>query len=331
MIKTSHSWLYKYIPPYRWVVKILEKYTLPGMQGLRIYTVLGFFIKGFSSNDVNNRASAISFNFFLALFPATIFFFTLIAYIPVANLQEEIFNFLRNVLPHNAFEAIQSTLIDIVQNRQGGLLSFGFLTAMYFSTTGISSLMEAFNDYTHSVQIRKGWKQKLTALGLTMYVIGLVVFTIILNIVFNLVLDFLYGKHFIGDSLEYYLLIGIKWLVTILFMFSLVSGLYSFGAAKKRKWPFFSVGSVVATLLSMATTYGFTMYVNNFNSYNKLYGSIGTLMVIMLLIYINAMVILIGFELNVSIDKAISHHMDPAKLSPEKLEEELKSTDEDEK
>ena len=329
MIKTSHSWLYDRIPPYRWLIKTMEKYTLPGMQGLRIYTVLGFFIKGFSSNDVNTRASAISFNFFLALFPATIFFFTLIAYIPVTNLQEEIFNFLQNVLPQSAFEAIKTTLTDIIQNRQGGLLSFGFLTAMYFSTSGVNSLIDAFNDYTHSVQIRKGWKQKLTALGLTMYVIGLIVFTIILNIIFNIVLDFLYGRHFIGDSLEYYLLIAVKWLVTILFMFCLVSGLYSFGAAKKRKWPFFSVGSVIATILSMITSYGFTMYVNNFGSYNKVYGSIGTLMVIMLLIFINAMVILIGFELNVSIDKAISHHLDTTKISPEKLEQELKSKDGD--
>ena len=329
MIKTSHSWLYDRIPPYRWLIKTMEKYTLPGMQGLRIYTVLGFFIKGFSSNDVNTRASAISFNFFLALFPATIFFFTLIAYIPVTNLQGEIFNFLQNVLPQSAFEAIKTTLTDIIQNRQGGLLSFGFLTAMYFSTSGVNSLIDAFNDYTHSVQIRKGWKQKLTALGLTMYVIGLIVFTIILNIIFNIVLDFLYGRHFIGDSLEYYLLIAVKWLVTILFMFCLVSGLYSFGAAKKRKWPFFSVGSVIATILSMITSYGFTMYVNNFGSYNKVYGSIGTLMVIMLLIFINAMVILIGFELNVSIDKAISHHLDPTKISPEKLEQELKSKEGD--
>jgi membrane protein len=304
-------------------MEILQKFTIPGFQGLRIYTILSFFLKGFSSKDINIRASAIAFSFFLALFPATIFFFTLIAYIPVENLKDEIFVFLANVTPKNAFEVIQSTLTDILKKRQGGLLSLGFILAMYFSTNGINTLIDSFNDYTDVIETRSGWKQKLAALGLTFYVTFLVIITIILTIVGNIALDYVHSKDILGDSLEYYSLVVTKWFFVILFIYALISGLFYYGPSKKRKWAFFSAGSTLATILSVISTYGFMFYVNNFNSYNKLYGSIGTLLVIMFLIYINAMVMLIGFELNVSIDRALGEKIEMDELTPENLENRL--------
>jgi len=136
-------------------------------------------------------------------------------------------------------------------------------------------------------------------------------------------LDYLHNKDFLGDSLEYYLLVATEWLFIVLFIYALISGLFFYGPSKKRRWAFFSAGSTLATILSVISTYGFMFYVNNFNSYNKLYGSIGTLLVIMFLIYINAMVMLIGFELNVSIDRALEHEMDIEKLNLEKLEKNI--------
>lgn len=323
MFHKIHTWLYNNFKPYHWLMEVLKKITIPGFQGLRVYPILSFFIKGFSSKDINIRASAIAFSFFLALFPATIFFFTLIAYIPVDNLKDEIFVFLSNVTPKNAFEVIQSTLSDILKKRQGGLLSLGFILAMYFSTNGINTLIDSFNDYTDVIETRSGWKQKLAALGLTFYVTFLVIITIILTIAGDIGLDYLHSKDFLGDSLEYYLLVITEWIFIILFIYALISGLFFYGPSKKRKWAFFSAGSTLATILSVITTYGFMFYVNHFNSYNKLYGSIGTLLVIMFLIYINAMVMLIGFELNVSIDRALGQKMDVEELTPENLEEGL--------
>lgn len=324
MSEKIHNWLMKRLPPYRVLMMLFQKITLPGFQGIRVYTTLSFFIKGFSSKDINTRASAISFNFFLALFPATIFFFTLIAYIPVENFKDEIFLFIANITPKNAFEVIQSTLSDILEKRQGGLLSLGFFLALYFSTNGINSLISAFNDYSDVIEVRSGWKQQLAALWLTLYVALLVVITIVLTIVGNITLDFLHGQNFLGDSFEYYALLFTKWLLTILFIYCLISGLFYYGPSKKRKWAFFSAGSTLATILSVTTTYGFMFYVNNFNSYNKLYGSIGTLIVIMLLIYINSMVLLIGFELNVSIDRALEEKVSAEELTPKNLENTFK-------
>lgn len=324
MLEKIHIWLYNHIKPYHWLMEILKKITIPGFQGLRVYTILRFFIKGFSSKDINLRASAIAFSFFLALFPAAIFFFTLIAYIPVENLKDEIFVFLSNVTPKNAFEVIQSTLTDILKKRQGGLLSLGFVLAMYFSTNGINTLIDSFNDYTDVIETRSGWKQKLAAFGLTFYVTILVIITIILTIAGNIALDYVHSKDILGDSLEYYSLVVTKWLFVILFIYALISGLFFYGPSKKRKWAFFSAGSTLATILSVITTYGFMFYVNHFNSYNKLYGSIGTLLVIMFLIYINAMVMLIGFELNVSIDRALGQESELKEIEPEKLEKSFK-------
>ncbi len=320
MLDKIHIWLYNHIKPYHWLMEILKKITIPGFQGLRVYTILRFFIRGFSSKDINLRASAIAFSFFLALFPATIFFFTLIAYIPVDNLKDEIFNFIATITPENTFEVVQSTLKDILKNRKGGLLSLGFILAMYFSTNGINTLIDSFNDYSDVIEVRSGWKQKLAALGLTFYVAFLVVITIILTIVGNVAVDYLYNKNILDDSLEYYLVVITEWFFIVFFIYALISGLFFYGPSKKRKWAFFSAGSTLATMLSVITTYGFMLYVNHFDSYNKLYGSIGTLLVIMFLIYINAMVMLIGFELNVSIDRALEQENSTDEISPESLE-----------
>lgn len=319
-----HQWLLRNVPPYKALMDLLKRITFPGLQGLRIYTVLSFFIKSLSNSDINTRASAIAFNFFLALFPAAIFFFTLIAYLPLKDFEDEIFKFIQNITPYNAFEAIKSTLSDILQKRQGGLLSLGFVLALYFSTNGVNSLIEAFNTYTDAIETRSAWRQKLAALWLTVYTALLVIISIILTTVGTVVLDFLNDKNLFGDSLEYYLLLFVKWFLTVLFLYCLISGLFYYGPAKKRRWKFFNVGSTLATVLSLLTTYGFMFYVNNFNSYNKLYGSIGTLIVIMLLIFFNSMVLLIGFELNVSIDRALGHKLTTEQLTPKNLENTFK-------
>jgi membrane protein len=323
MFYKLHTWLKNNFKPYQWLMELLQKFTIPGFQGLRIHTILSFFLKGFSSKDINIRASAIAFSFFLALFPATIFFFTLIAYIPVDNLKDEIFNFIATITPKNAFDVIQSTLSDILEKRQGGLLSLGFILAMYFSTNGINTLIDSFNDYTDVIETRNGIKQKLAALGLTFYVAFLVIITIVLTTTGSVVLNYLHNQHLLDDSIEYYALVATEWLFVILFIYALISGLFFYGPSKKRKWAFFSAGSTLATILSVISTYAFMSYVNNFNSYNKLYGSIGTLLVIMFLIYINAMVLLIGFELNVSIDRALEQENSLEEIEPEKLEETL--------
>jgi membrane protein len=148
-------------------VDFTRKVTLPGFHGLPIYAVGVLFYKGIVKGSITNRASSLAFNFFLALFPAVIFLFTLISYVPVNDFQDQLLGIIRNIMPDNAYQAARSTIEDIVKHKRGGLLSFGFILALYFSTNGINALIESFNQTYHSIETRSFLKQRVIALILT--------------------------------------------------------------------------------------------------------------------------------------------------------------------
>ena len=273
---------------------------LPGFKGMNLYEVSSFFIKGLEKGAITTRASSIAFNFFLALFPALIFFFTLIPYIPIDNFQEILLQLLGEVLPPSTNEAAFGTLNDIISHPRGGLLSFGFVLALYFSTNSINSLTEAFNSSYHISENRGMWTQRLIALGLTIALsimlilaIGIIVFTQIASAYFV-------DLGLLNESAILFIKMG-KWFTLLIFLFLGLSLLFQYAPAKKSYWQFFSPGAILATLFIVITSLGFGYYIDNFGQYNKLYGSIGTLIVILLWMYFNAIVMLIGFELNASL------------------------------
>lgn len=284
--------------------KKLENVSLPGFKGKSIYQVGKFFINGLFEEDLNLRASSLAFNFFIAIFPLIIFLFTLIPYIPIENLEGLITGFIRNFLPTNAFYFVNETITDIVTNQNAGLLSFGFIAALYFSSNGFASMLSAFDTGVESVLQRNWFDIRLKSVILLFLVVSLLITTALLSITFNYGFNFLDGQVTINDNLTKFVLSTIEYILTLSLIYFIFSSLYYFGSNKGSEWRFFSAGSTVATLLSILSTWGFRVYVENFNSYNKLYGSVGTLLVLMILIYVNCFVVLIGFELNRSIDKA---------------------------
>jgi membrane protein len=240
----------------------------------------------------------------LALFPGIIFLFSLIPYIPIKNFQIELLELLQSVFPKDAYVAAKSTIEDIVKHQRGGLLSLGFILAIYFTTNGISALIDGFNKSYHVKETRKGIGQRLVAFMLTAILSSLVIGAIIIIISSEAATQYLVTHHIIKSKGQIVLLYIGKWLViAALFLFA-ISFLYYIGPALHKRWRFFSAGSLVASFLSILTSIGFGAFVNNFGSYNKVYGSIGTLIVIMLWIYYNALILIIGFELNASIDNA---------------------------
>ena len=282
----------------------LENVTLPGFKGKSIYQVGKFFVNGLFEEDLNLRASSLAFNFFIAIFPLIIFLFTLIPYIPIDNLETLITGFIRKFLPVNAFEFVNDTITDIITNQNAGLLSFGFIAALYFSSNGFASMLSAFDSGIESKLQRNWFDIRLKSVILLFMVVSLLITTILLSITFNYGFNFLDGQVSINDGLTKFVLSATEYILTISLVYFIFSSLYYFGSNKGTEWRFFSAGSTVATILSIVSTAGFRMYVENFNSYNKLYGSVGTLLVLMILIYVNCFVVLIGFELNRSIDKA---------------------------
>lgn len=279
------------------IVKGTRKIVLPGFEGQSLYVVSKFFLKGIKNGSVNIRATSLAFSFFLALFPSIIFIFTLIPYIPIKNFQFELFEMLRSVMPKNAFEAAEDTITDILQKPRSGLLSFGFISALYFSTNGFNAMINAFNETYHTIETRKPLLQRLVSLVMVVATLIMII-TAITLIVFSEI-----GLHKLvhADRTSYYLLLFGKWAVLFGLCFCLISFNYYVGPKRKKGWRFFSAGSMVATILIAAASFLFAYYVNNFGKYNKLYGSIGTLIVIMMWIYINSLILLLGFDLNASI------------------------------
>ena len=298
------------------VARWLKSHSFPGFKGRSLYDVGKFFFDSLFDADLMLRASSLAFNFFLALFPAIIFLFTLIAYIPIDNFQQDLLLNIKRLLPANAYEVLLVTIEDIITKQNLSLLSFGFLFALYFSSNAFNSMMTAFDKYAKDHEKRLWYFARLRSIGLTILVALMVLVSVALITYFTLSLSWLKQNDIVTDQMTYWLLQGLQYLSLLALIYFVYSALYYFGSSRVASWHFFSVGSTLATILSLIASVGFSFYVNNFDSYNKLYGSIGTIIVLMLFIYFNCIMLLVGFELNSSIDRAEM----PLKLSSKSRE-----------
>jgi len=272
---------------------------LPLFDGLSAYDVAVFFGKGIYEGAVTSRAASISFSFFLALFPGVIFLFTLIPFIPVEGFQSELFKLLRDVLPPNSFDAAYSTITDILTIKRGDLLSVTMIAAFFFATNGTLSLIGNFGQSIHRLNVRGFWSQYLAAFLLT-----LALSVLLISGITALTLSEVYLSEWIGGELGIWLAALSRWVVLLGLVLLSISMLFYFGPMRRAPWRFVSPGALLATLLVWLTSYLFGIYVTDFSRYNQLYGSIGTLMIIQLWIYVNAIGLIIGFELNASMAEA---------------------------
>ncbi len=285
-------------------IRLLRRIQPPGFDRLPLFTVLKFFVKGLFEGRLTIRASAISFDFFLAIFPSIIFFFTIIPFVPVDDFQPTLLQMLQDVIPATLWDLVSSTLEEIITRPRSDLLSLGFILALYFATNGVNSIIEGFNSSFHGIQSRPWWKQRLVSIFRVVVLSFLVIIAISLFIIGGYVMKWLVREGILTNNFTIVIIHTVRWLLIVsLFLFS-ISFLYYFAPAKRREFRFITAGSTVATVLMILTTYGFNFYIENFSRYNALYGSIGTLLVFMLWIYFNSNILLIGFELNASIKTA---------------------------
>jgi len=299
------TWLHKILlrfRPYYLLIEWTKVMILPGFSPLPLYTVATFFFQEIGKDSLIDKASSLAYNFMLAIFPAIIFLFTLIPYIPVDNFQDQLMTLIALVLPTNAYLAVETTLEDIVKNQNSGLLSFGFLFALIFSTNGVHTLMQAFNKSSLIIESRSWLRQRLVALALTIVTVFALIFGLMIITIGEYVFAYLQEELVFKDSFWILVINLVRWVILIAVYFVTISILYRYGPAHAKKWRFFSAGSWMATILAILTFWGFSYYINNFGNYNKLYGSIGTLIVVMIWLYLNSLIILVGFELNASID-----------------------------
>lgn len=294
---------------FRWLKKIrFHKH-----ENVSLYKLLKLFFKNLEEDEILDRANGVSYNFILAVFPAIIFLFTLIpyvtAYFPEIN-NESIMAFLSDLIPKSMFDVISSTMLDILSNQRGGLLTFGVLFSLYLSTNGMMALMRAFNACYKTIEKRSGWKTRLIATALTLMLTIVVFFAVLLLVVGEFVMDYILthlpdfkGLHF--NDYTVYLIFVLRFLVIFIVFFLAISTIYYFGPAIHYNWRFFSIGSLLATLLCLSVSYGFSFYVTNFSTYNKVYGSIGVLIALMVWIQLVTTVLLIGYEINATIHNGV--------------------------
>ncbi len=293
-----------------------KKMSLPFFDGVPLYDVSLFFWKSIYNGSITTRASAVAFSFFIAFFPGLIFLFTLIPYIPIKDFQSELFQLIKDLVPDATFKTIEDTVLDILLRPRGHLVSLGFFMAIIFATNGIASMMSAFDATIHSIHRRTWLGQRVTSILL------LLILSVLLTVAISLItggqflFELLLEKQILHDQLILLALTISKWFIIIMLFFFAYSFLYYFAPAKKTKWRFISAGGTLATVLSIINMAGFTYYINHFSTYNKLYGSIGTLLIILLLMYFMALILLIGFELNASIYQAHTEKTDSFSSSP---------------
>jgi membrane protein len=294
-------------PPVSFVIRKSKKIHLPGFQKIPLFDVVRFFFEQAQRSGFTERASAISYNFIMTIPPTVIFLFTLLPYLPIPkDFIQEMFDLIRDVVPgEKNNEGLIKFLSDILNNQRTALLSTGFVLAMFFSSNAIMGIMRSFNRNYIGFRKRKTFATRWAAIRLTFILLLLFFATIITIIMQGAILRWL-G---ITNKTLIWLIVNFKWIVIVMLFFFSISFIYRYAPAVHKKWKFISPGSILATFLMIVFTAGFSYWVNNFSNYNELYGSISTVLILMLLIYFNSLVLLIGFELNVSIN-SLKHQVD---------------------
>jgi membrane protein len=303
------------LPPVAFVIRKSKGIFLPGFEGVPLYDVANFFIKQVQTVGLTERASAVAYNFIMALPPSLLFLFTLIPSLPGVKktaLKKEIHAIITDIVPAKVHNQNFIAFIDsFIDNSKVGLLSFSLILALFFASNAMMGLMRSFNKNYAGFVKRKGFfDDRIIALRLTTLIFMLVLGCLIMLITQNAVLKWMGIKSILFREIIFY----IRWIFIIGLIFYSIAFIYKYAPAVQKRWRLVSPGTLLATTLSILATLGFSWFVNNYGRYNALYGSIGTILVLMLLIYINSLVLLIGFELNVSI-KSLKAIADSRKIT----------------
>jgi membrane protein len=289
------------IPIIRNLVKLLKLIILPGFNGLSLYHLLEIYIVGIVEGTFSSRASSIAYSFFIALFPFLLFILNLIPVIKVEDFQNRFLTFIEELLPPQTQDFFFPVIEDIALNPRNSLISVTFFLTLFLTANGVNSIFSAFEYSVHVNINRNFFKQYFVALLVSVFLAILLLIT---------VGSILYGEYLISElKAGAYIENDIFWInflqysIFIIMLYTTISTLYRFGVREGREIRFFSIGALVTTLLFLLTTYFFGVYINNFSSYNELYGSIGALLIMMFYIWINSNLLLLGFELNISLQR----------------------------
>ncbi len=298
----------------RWKIKFLrsqpvarataltKKLVLPGFSGLTLYQVFKFSWAGIQKGRITNRAAAVSFRILLSLPPVLIVLLSIIPFIPIDDFQENLLMYINKTMPANAFSLVEQTLNDLITKKQQTLISISFLLALFYASNAIQAILDGFS-YSYNIEKPHSmFIQYARSFGLMLVFSFAMVIGVALITFSGPVLSYLQELNIIGNDLFVFMIEFAKWIVVIVIFEIAISLLYR--AGHTGKWRALNAGAAFATLGFIIVSSLFGWYVNSFATYNKLYGSVGTVLVVMLWLYFNSIVLLIGFEINAGIAKA---------------------------
>jgi membrane protein len=284
--------------PLRFIYRVADKICLPGFEGFSLYQIGRFFFKEIRNVKMNERVAAVTYNFLMAIAPTMLFLFSLVPYLPLKDVQVTILQTLKLVIPNeHVYQTISRGVVDFMTTKRRDILSFGILLTLFFSSNGMMGLMRSFDRSLSVYKKRTGLQRRWTAIKLTFLLICVAIVSLAVLILQTEKLNYFVLQIF-GNVIAVKILSVV---ILALIIFLAVSIIYAYGPSLTHRFPFISPGSVFATFFSLITTTGFFFVANNFINYNKVYGPIGTLIAFMVWMWLNTLVILLGYELNVSI------------------------------
>ena len=296
------------IPVVNWLIALLQKIKIPGMEGMNLYDLLEMYISGLVKGALTSRAGSIAFSFFIALFPFALFVLTLIPFVPIEGFQDDFISFIFKVMPSKeASDAVAIVLNDIANNKYGELLSFGFFLSILLMTNGINAILSGFEYTYHQIETRTIIRQYIVSLAISLVLALFLIVTVGVIIFIEFFVRSLNEQGMLNDT-GYWVGV-IQFIILIAMLYIVTSFLYYFGTREGRKSPFLSPGTILTIILFMLNFKIFKIYIEKFAQYNQLYGSIGTVLVIMLFIWLNSIILLLGFELNASLLKLHHKHL----------------------
>ncbi|OUS10825.1 ribonuclease BN [Nonlabens dokdonensis] len=289
------------IPIISWFVAITNRWKLPGFQGMTAWDLWETYSVGIVEGAFSARASSISYSFFMAIFPFILFILNLIPFIEIDNFQEEILFFVNDLLPAQAAGAFDDIFKEIALQENTGLLTVAFLTSLFLMANGVNAIFNGFERSYHSDLNRGFFRQYIVAVGVSIILVVFLFLGVVLAGVVEYWISELRARDFMTqDSMEVWLKL-IRYVTLVIMLFIFICTLYYTGTKEGRNTKFLSIGAVVTTFLIILFSYLYGVYIDNFASYNEIYGSIGALLILMVYIWLNANLLLLGFELNASL------------------------------
>jgi membrane protein len=289
------------IPILKQLVSFGKTIKLPWLHGLSLYDLLEMYFIGIIEGAISYRATAIAFSFFMALFPFALFILNLLPFIPIEGFQEDFMGFVQQSVPPTTYDAISKIITDILNNSNSGLISTGFFMAIILMANGVNAVLGGFESSHHVTLKRKYFRQYFISLGMSILLSLILIITVATIVIFEVFIQKTKIQDVLSDKIP--LIQMGRYIFLIAMILVTTSILFKFGTKQEMKRSFISIGSVFTTILIILSSYFFGIWVVKFSKYNELYGSIGTLLVVMFYIWINSMILLLGFELNASIHK----------------------------